>query len=150
LWYLRPRISSICVNLYPTNPAAVDDNLCSQILRDSLDPGAVNVMISGSKLPKPRTVNDLLNGDYGTLVSNEQKIRQGQWKGPVRVIHGMLDPLQNPNDKRVEGFVNLRQGIDPTPINCGHCPHDELPADCAVALHEWIQTTFSSKTELLV
>jgi pimeloyl-ACP methyl ester carboxylesterase len=51
LSYLRPRIQSICKNLYPTNPAAVDEALCSNILRDSLDPGAINVMVSGSKLP---------------------------------------------------------------------------------------------------
>jgi len=41
LWYLRPRIQSICVNLYPSNPSAADDNLCTNILRDSLDPGAL-------------------------------------------------------------------------------------------------------------
>jgi len=27
--------------LYPSNPSAADDNLCTNILRDSLDPGAL-------------------------------------------------------------------------------------------------------------
>jgi len=27
LWYLRPRIQSICKNVYPENPGAVDDTL---------------------------------------------------------------------------------------------------------------------------
>ena len=64
---LQLQIQSICKNLYPTNPDAVDNNLCSGILRgDSLDPGAINVMISGSKLPPPRTVNELLGAGVST------------------------------------------------------------------------------------
>ena len=67
LAYLQPQIQSICKNLYPTNPDAVDNNLCSGILRgDSLDPGAINVMISGSKLPPPRTANELLGAGVST------------------------------------------------------------------------------------
>jgi hypothetical protein len=66
VWYLRPRIQSICKNLYPTNPSAVNENLVKSILRASLDPGAINVMISGSKLPPPGTANELLGADYGS------------------------------------------------------------------------------------
>ena len=71
LWYLRPRIQSICANLYPANPAAEDDILCDGILRDSLDPGVINVMISGSKHPPPRTANELLGAEFGSSINNE-------------------------------------------------------------------------------
>jgi pimeloyl-ACP methyl ester carboxylesterase len=42
---LRPNIKSICKNLYPRFPERVNDELARTILRDSLDGGAVNVMI---------------------------------------------------------------------------------------------------------
>ena len=68
LSYLRPRIQSICVNLYPTNPAAVDDNLCDTIERDSVDPGGIAVMVSGTKLPPPRSMNEMLEAEEVGLV----------------------------------------------------------------------------------
>lgn len=143
LWYLRPRITSICTNLYPTNTAAVDDFLCDGILRDSLDPGAINVMISGSKLPKPRTANDLLYAEFGSLIRKDSNQFQGSWRGPTIVIQGMLDPLQDSNE-RVSGFTSMRPGVDHIPINAGHCPHDELPEECAKALFQWLPKAFES------
>lgn len=50
--------------------SAADDNLCSNILRDSLDPVALAVMISGSKLPPPRTANELLGATFGSSSSS--------------------------------------------------------------------------------
>ena len=137
LWYLRPRIQSICKNLYPTNPSAVDDELCQGILRDSLDPGAINVMISGSKLPPPRTANELLGADYGSASNRDN---EGKYKGPVLVAQGMLDPL-NDAKSRAAMLKELRTGISVTPINAGHCPHDELPGDVAKAIAQWMQAT---------
>jgi hypothetical protein len=99
LSFLRPRIQSICKNLYPTNPAAVDETLCEAILRDSLDPGAVNVMISGAKLPPPRTVNELLGADFGAAVSREGSIAESTYDGPVLVSTGVLDPLNDAKDR---------------------------------------------------
>ena len=75
--YLQPSIKSICQNVYPDNPDAVDPRLTENIFRDSEDPGAVNVLTSGAKLPPPRTKNELFE-DFG---------------GPVLVVQGLNDPL---------------------------------------------------------
>lgn len=135
LWYLRPRIQSICKNLYPTNPGAVNESLVKSILRDSLDPGAINVMISGSKLPPPRTANELLGADYGSATAAQ---KEGRWMGPVLVAQGMLDPL-NDAKGRASMLGDLREGITVTPIDAGHCPHDELPEDVANAIDAWMR-----------
>lgn len=143
LWYLRPRIQSICKNLYPTNPSAVNDILCGGILRDSLDPGAINVMISGSKLPPPRTANELLGAGFGSSKNRaykttfESKYIEGTFDGPVLVAQGFLDPL-NDAKGRAEMFGELRDGIKVDPINAGHCPHDELPTDIAKSISTWL------------
>lgn len=141
LSYLRPRIQSICKNLYPTNPKAVDDNLCDGILRDSLDPGAINVMISGSKLPPPRTANELLGAEFGSSKSKPTStVKQGTFDGPVLVAQGILDPL---NDAlgRAESLGKLRSGITVSKIDGGHCPHDELPDIIANEITSWIATS---------
>ncbi len=125
LWYLRPRIQSICVNLYPSNPSAADDTLCSNILRDSLDPGALAVMISGSKLPPPRTANELLGANFGSSSSSsvsDAAIVEGRWSGPVLIAQGMKDPL-NDAVGRAKMFQALREGIEIAPLDGGHCPH---------------------------
>jgi len=133
LWYLRPRIQSICVNLYPSNPSAVDENLCRNILRDSLDPGALAVMISGSKLPPPRTANELLGADFGSPKENSS-VTEGKWSGPVLVAQGMKDPL-NDAVGRANMFRSLRSGIDVEPLDGGHCPHVSTPTPWAHALY---------------
>lgn len=146
LWYLRPRIQSICTNLYPSNPAAVDDTLCSNILRDSLDPGALNVMISGSKLPPPRTANELLNADFGNYASPSQTT----FSGPVLICQGMIDPL-NDATGRAYMFQSLREGIDLTPLDDGgHCPHDEQPLEVANAISNWIDSLVDGPNSLKV
>ena len=144
LWYLRPRIQSICKNLYPTNPSAVDDILTGGILRDSLDPGAINVMISGSKLPPPRTANELLGADFGSSKNRaskptfDSKLKEGSFDGPVLVAQGFLDPL-NDAKGRAAMFGDLRDGIKVDPINAGHCPHDELEGDISISIAKWLE-----------
>ena len=143
LAYLRPRIQSICKNLYPTNPNAVDELLTGNILRDSLDPGAINVMISGSKLPPPRTANELLGADFGSARSHSKEdsriipAAEGMWEGRTLVAQGELDPL-NDAKTRAKLLGELREGIIVRPINAGHCPHDELheagKCDCPVGI----------------
>jgi len=146
LWYLRPQIKSICKNLYPTNPDAVDDVLCDGILRDSLDPGAINVMISGSKLPPPRTANELLGAAFGSSRSSigseksSKLISEGTFDGPVLISQGILDPL-NDARQRADLFSQLRTGITVDRINGGHCPHDELPKEIADSLLGWMQNS---------
>ncbi len=142
LWYLRPRIQSICKNLYPINPDAVNDELCKNILRDSLDPGAVNVMISGSKLPPPRTANELLGADYGASTNGGE----GMYKGRVLVAQGMLDPL-NDAKTRATMLGELREGITVSPLEAGHCPHDEVPSEVAEAINKWMQQQSVGKVE---
>jgi pimeloyl-ACP methyl ester carboxylesterase len=155
LWYLRPRIQSICKNLYPTNPSAVDSVLCNAIRRDSLDPGAINVMISGSKLPPPRTANELLGADFGSakhrgyMSSFESKFKEGTFDGPVLVAQGLLDPL-NDAKGRADMFGKLRDGIKVDPINGGHCPHDELPLDVAKSILSWLETEVSNRATVQV
>jgi pimeloyl-ACP methyl ester carboxylesterase len=138
LAYLRPRIQSICVNLYPTNPAAVDDSLCDSIRRDSLDPGAINVMMAGAKLPPPRTVNELLSADFGASLKGTAT--ESTFRGPVLIAQGVLDPL-NDASERMRSFGSLREGITMDPINAGHCPHDELPGEVAKSITSWMTKT---------
>jgi pimeloyl-ACP methyl ester carboxylesterase len=142
LSYLRPRIQSICANLYPSNPAAVDKALCDTIERDSLDPGAINVMISGAKLPPPRSMNEMLKADYGgsSPETLQTSVREVVFDGPVLIATGILDPLNDARG-RSEGLLALREGIEFDAINGGHCPHDELPQDVAKSIAKWMTTT---------
>lgn len=134
LWFLRPRIKEICTNLYPRNPAAVTDTLCANILRDSNDSGADNVMIAGSKLPKPRTANELLGADHGAYEPSNQ---EGCFRGPVLLAQGTSDPL-NDAMGRMKAFGGLRKGIDVSEIEgAGHCPHDEVPEEVGKAIEDW-------------
>ena len=136
LSYLRPNIQSICRNLYPTNPAAVDDILVQDIERDSLDPGAINVMMAGAKLPLPRTSNELLGARFGGASLDYNGIKESFFHGPVLIAQGVLDPLNNSTD-RMNRFHSLREGIDVAPIQAGHCPHDELPTEIAQSIADW-------------
>eukprot|EP00977_Amphora_coffeiformis_P002625 scaffold492_cov99-Amphora_coffeaeformis.AAC.3 len=137
LTYLRPNIQSICKNLYPTNPAAVDDSLCQGILRDSLDPGAINVMMAGAKLPSPRSANELLQADFRLGQDMEESsVRESSYNGPVLVAQGVLDPLNDAMD-RMNRLGALREGIAMSPIQAGHCPHDELPEEVAQSISRW-------------
>lgn len=148
LSYLRPRIQSICTNLYPTNPAAVDDELCESIYRDSLDPGAINVMMAGAKLPVPRTANELLGADFGGAPQSSDEvdlIPESTFSGPVLIAQGVLDPLNDALD-RMNRFGALRQGITADPLQAGHCPHDELPKEMAISISNWMS---ESRTERL-
>lgn len=144
LAYLRPRIQSICKNLYPTNPNAVDDELCDSILRDSLDPGAINVMMAGAKLPQPRTANELLQADFGGVSNDKNKVQESVFTGPVLIAQGVLDPLNDAMD-RMNRFGALRSTVTTDPIQAGHCPHDELPGEVARSMASWMATTRSAR-----
>jgi pimeloyl-ACP methyl ester carboxylesterase len=139
LGYLRPRIQSICVNLYPTRPAAVDDLLCKGIERDSLDPGAINVMMAGAKLPPPRTANELLAAKFGASRDPATQLKESTFKGPVLIAQGVLDPLNDAKD-RMNRYQALREGIEVAPVEAGHCPHDELPEQIARNIAAWTAT----------
>jgi len=144
LSYLRPRIQSICANLYPTNPAAVNDSLCDNIRRDSLDPGAINVMMAGAKLPTPRSANELLHAEFGGPSEEECS-----FSGPVLVAQGVLDPLNDSQD-RLERLGAMRNGITMDPIQAGHCPHDELPESVAASISKWVVNIKSASVQQAV
>ena len=156
LSYLRPRIQSICRNLYPTDPSAVDGALCGSILRDSLDPGAVYVMMAGAKLPAPRTANELLSAAFGGVPTTAPteggegsapppgSPSESVFAGPVLVAQGVLDPLNDAQD-RLERFAALRNGVTADPIAAGHCPHDELPMEVAGSIARWMSATRSER-----
>ncbi len=153
LSYLRPRIQSICVNLYPTNPDAVNEDLCDNILRDSLDPGAINVMISGSKLPTPRTYNEVVAADFGQSPQAEEEggrpVGESQFHGPILVAQGILDPL-NDATGRARQLKTLRQGIHVAELQGGHCPHDEIPEEVATAIWRWWDETRNERQGILM
>lgn len=131
-YLLRPNIASICKRLYPTNVSAVTDtDLVDTILENSLDPGAIYVLMSGATLPPPRTVNELLNADFGGPSDEESTFR-----GPVLVAQGVLDPLNDARD-RMERLGALRTNIRVSPLQAGHCPHDEVPYEMAHACLSW-------------
>jgi pimeloyl-ACP methyl ester carboxylesterase len=156
LAYLRPSIQSICRNLYPTNPGAVDDRLCDDIARDSLDPGAIYVMMAGAKLPAPRTANELLRADFGNAPlsspaeaaasgsATRGQVRESAFSGPVLIAQGVLDPLNDAKD-RMRRFGALRSGITMDPIQAGHCPHDELPKEVATSIARWMSATTAER-----
>jgi pimeloyl-ACP methyl ester carboxylesterase len=146
LAYLRPQIQSICVNLYPTNPDAVDSELCENIRRDSLDPGAINVMIAGSKLPTPRTYNEVIAADFGR--TKDTSLLESIFTGPVLVAQGILDPL-NDAKGRAAMLGTLRKGVKSVPLQGGHCPHDEIPEEVAGAIAEWMRETTEERKEML-
>lgn len=122
--YLQPNIGRICKQVYPNNPAAVDDALCAGILRDSNDPGAVNVLTSGAKLPMPISKNELLE----------------RYSGHVLVCQGLNDPLGgNQARPRFDLYARAYTGsLTRVGLEAGHCPHDEEPALVADAIDRFM------------
>ena len=123
----------------------MDDDLCQNILRDSLDPGAINVMISGTKLPTPRTYNEVVAADFGQSGS---KGVESQFTGPVLLAQGILDPL-NDAKGRARMLKTLRDGIQVAELEGGHCPHDEIPERVASAMVKWMKDTKAERMAMI-
>ena len=85
------------------------------------------IFLSGGKLPKPRTMNDLLD----------------EFTGPVLISQGVLDPL-NDAKARAYQFQSIRQGIDIDLLQLGHCPMDENPVIVANSITSWFSKNISS------
>eukprot|EP01038_Epipyxis_sp_PR26KG_P014750 gene14750-19829_t len=110
---LQPRIKQTCEWLYPNNPIRVTESkLDLNILRDSCDPGAPDVIAAGGKLPPPLTMNELFSND--------------NYNGLVLLAQGSLDPL-NDAVSRAYSFENIRNNITIDLLPLGHCPMDENP-----------------------
>lgn len=100
---LRGRIQKTLQAVYPTNPAAADEQLARNILRDSLDYGAVEVLASGLILPPPRSLTELL----------------GQYEGPLLVFQGVLDPLNTAGLDRAGKIQQLYPEATVVRVNAG-------------------------------
>lgn len=95
---LRTRVRKTLTIMYPVNGDAADDQLEDEILRNSYDYGAVEVIASGFILPPPRSINALLH----------------KYQGPLLVFQGVLDPL-NKTRSRAE---KLKQQYPKATIVC--------------------------------
>jgi pimeloyl-ACP methyl ester carboxylesterase len=95
-------------------------------------------MISGSKLPTPRTYNEVIAADFGQ--SYDSSLPEATFRGPILLAQGILDPL-NDAKGRAEQLGSLRDGVKIVPLQGGHCPHDEIPEAVASSISEWMQET---------
>ena len=100
-------------------------------------------MVSGAKLPVPRTANELLQADFGgppPTSNSVDLIPESTYGGCVLISQGVLDPLNDALD-RMNRFGALRKGITTDPLQAGHCPHDELPKEMARSISTWMTNT---------
>ena len=105
-------------------------------------------MMAGAKLPAPRTANELLGADFGSVLqhpdrNDEEVVRESCWTGPVLIAQGVLDPLNDAAD-RLQRYQGLRAGIQGDAIAAGHCPHDELPTEVAQSMARWMSARSTS------
>jgi pimeloyl-ACP methyl ester carboxylesterase len=121
--YLQNSIGKQLQWLYPTNPQNADKWLEQEIYRAACDARSADVFASVFYLPKPRPLNYLINN---------------LWKGPTSVIQGVLDPL-NDARARMKQLESECPGTRVWPINAGHCPHDEAPAEVNRAILEFVE-----------
>lgn len=124
LWGLQPQVKSICRNLYTERPESADDRQVRNIMRDSRDPGAIDVFVAGAKLPPPAPANELFQA-FG---------------GPALVLQGMKDPL-NDARTRADGFVaaGKKGQVTLSPLEgSGHCPHHEVPDKFCEQLEDFL------------
>lgn len=98
-------------------------------------------MISGSKLPLPRTYNEVVAADFGQCSSS---VPESQFTGPILLAQGILDPL-NDAKGRARQLKTLRDGIQVAELQGGHCPHDEIPEEVASAVMNWMKETRSER-----
>jgi len=123
----KDQVSSVLKNLYPTNPAAVDDELADGFVRPSQTPGALEVLrqiYTGDPGPTPMQILD------GNLVDL-----------PLKVIWGdqdSLTPIQGDVGSFLQQLAKERKSIDFEIISAGHLPHDENPMAVNKAVLEWL------------
>jgi pimeloyl-ACP methyl ester carboxylesterase len=126
--FLEGDIENQLRRLYPTRPENADEWLGKEIRRASQDPKALGVFRSVFFLPSPRPLNYLINDKY---------------KGPVLVIQGILDPL-NDATARAEQIVRACPETRLVKLDAGHCPHDECPELVNEAIAQFAQQVVPS------
>ena len=117
---LQPNIEKITEWLYVTDKSPVKKYLKDTILRDSKDPGAVDVLAAGGKLPTPEPFNDIFR----------------KFTGPILIAQGVLDPLNDAKERAYQ-FQAIRQNITIDLIDAGHCPFDENPTSVSKSILQW-------------
>jgi len=132
---LQPNIPGILKSLYPSNPAPTEE-LAVEILRDSKDPFATNVIASTTRLGPSRPSNELL-AEYAAGGGGEPG-------GRLLVCQGMADRLGGgpANQPRRLGLYTSAvpslgaRGVELQGV--GHCPHHEAPEEVAAAVQAWL------------
>lgn len=80
---LQGRVLKTLNAVYPTHPLEEGSGLPEEIVRASLDHGAVEVLASGLILPDSRSLREMLD----------------RYEGPLLVFNGVLDPLGNVRER---------------------------------------------------
>eukprot|EP00929_Paragymnodinium_shiwhaense_P021795 TRINITY_DN14117_c0_g1_i1.p1 TRINITY_DN14117_c0_g1~~TRINITY_DN14117_c0_g1_i1.p1 ORF type:complete len:689 (+),score=116.42 TRINITY_DN14117_c0_g1_i1:238-2067(+) len=136
---LQPNIEPVLKSLYPSNEAPLR-SLAEDILRDSKDPFAVNVIASFSRLGPSRSSNELFFEYIGA----------GEEAGEAKLLvcQGMSDKLGGGPDNqpiRLRNFTSACPDLPSKAVplqDCGHCPHHEAPEAVAAAVKEWLNEKF--------
>ena len=120
-------IRSVLQNVYPLDPAAVDDELVELIYRPSCDQGALDTFVSvitGPPGPRAEQLVPLL-GNIPLLVLWGTRDTFTPSDGPVgRYFRGL------PSERPATRFVDLE--------GAGHCPMDEVPHAVHEQLLPWL------------
>jgi len=130
---LQPNIKPILSYVYPAAPDRADAWLADEIERASADPGALQVLASGSALPQPETIDSLLR-DVGA---------------PVLVCQGLLDPLNDSPARVVALQEALGALVRVAKIEGGHCPHDEKPDEVNAAVAAFVRDVVKTREPAL-
>mmetsp|Transcript_13566 Transcript_13566/g.15547 ORF Transcript_13566/g.15547 Transcript_13566/m.15547 type:complete len:868 (+) Transcript_13566:1235-3838(+) len=118
--YLRPQIKDLWNNFYPTNKndstAAVSSYTEEQNEFRFDDPGSLATLISSTKLPPFRSINELLlitdTNQRPSLSSTGTLLCGGEFLGPVLMINQRLekrDIVQTPDANEEAFFVIMRK-----------------------------------------
>lgn len=128
LLYLRGNIGKTLARAYPTVDPGQLVQLTEEIYRNSLDRGALDVLMSGFILPPQRPLNELLE----------------TYDGPLLIFQGVLDPLGNPV-RKARTFEEVKPSAQMKLVEAGHCPHDEMPATFNSVILDWTASILDSE-----
>ncbi|KAA8495448.1 Pheophytinase, chloroplastic [Porphyridium purpureum] len=125
----KERIRKVLEQVYPSDKSRVDDDIVEFIYEAAMTPNAFEVFyrtaIGGRAMRTGVNVNNLIS-----------RIRE--CKIPVVLLWGVLDPWIT--SERAEKMLLMLERDDCfIPIQAGHCPHDENPAEFNEKLDRWLQ-----------
>jgi len=119
------RIKQVLTQVYPVDPANVDDELVESIQFPAQNPNAPEVfyrVIAKNGNGPPVFVDDLLK----TL------------KVPLLLLWGAKDPWIRP--QAADMMEKLYPAAQRVNVNAGHCPHDEAPEACNTAMINFMKS----------